>query len=204
MWAPKHCSILFSSALQQPDRFLPCNIVYCWVIIIPVCGFSEKDINFVYQELILKTEPRIYINSDNFNFASLLINLQLYLCSKTSQTPTLSKRGLLKTPVGTTPNQRRKTWCFTEPNNKSTAVRTPCRRRSGILKHGNLTEKQTKRSCSFILRNKVDLTKRIAGLTSSDSFTSHTSDGIILAVEEEKVLIQSLEKCYEMFEEVII
>ncbi|CAB4017465.1 Hypothetical predicted protein [Paramuricea clavata] len=124
----------------------------------------------------------------------------IHIWNKTPQTPTLSKRGLLKTPVGTTPNQRRKTWCFTEPNNKSTAVRTPCRRRSGILKHGNLTEKQTKRSCSFILRNKDDLTKQIAGLTSSDSFTSHTSNGIMLAVEEEKVL-RSLEKCYEMFEE---
>ena len=25
MWAAKHCSILFSSILQQPDRFLPCR-----------------------------------------------------------------------------------------------------------------------------------------------------------------------------------
>jgi hypothetical protein len=25
MWAAKHCSILFSSVLQQPERFLPCK-----------------------------------------------------------------------------------------------------------------------------------------------------------------------------------
>jgi hypothetical protein len=25
MWAAKHCSILFSSVLHQPERFLPCT-----------------------------------------------------------------------------------------------------------------------------------------------------------------------------------
>jgi hypothetical protein len=25
MWAAKHCSILFSSVLHQPERFLPCR-----------------------------------------------------------------------------------------------------------------------------------------------------------------------------------
>ena len=120
------------------------------------------------------------------------------VCSKTPQTPTLSKRGFPKTPVGTTPNQRRKTWCHTEPDDKSRSVGTP--RRSGILKHGHgkLTSKQTKRkSCSFI-RNKENLSKLNANIM------SHTSGDIIAAVQEEKVLIQSLKKCYEMFMKVLI
>jgi hypothetical protein len=29
MWAAKHCSILFSSVLQQPDRF--CRVVYIYI-----------------------------------------------------------------------------------------------------------------------------------------------------------------------------
>ena len=134
----------------------------------------------------------------------LIDNFTLYFCSKTPQNPTLSKRQFPKTPVGTTPNQRRKTWCYTEPNNKSKSIRTPCR--SGILKHGNLTDKQTKKSCSFILRNKEDLATENAGVTSSDNFMSHTCSGITgtSVVQEEKTLIHSLEKCYEMFKEVIL
>jgi hypothetical protein len=38
MWAAKHCSILFSSILQQPDRFLPCRLYYL---------YNNYDINFL-------------------------------------------------------------------------------------------------------------------------------------------------------------
>jgi hypothetical protein len=101
-----------------------------------------------------------------------------------------------KTPVGTTPNQRRKTWCFnTEPNNKSKSVRTPIQ--SGITKRGNLTDKQTRKSCSFINWNK-DLVDKNANVASSP--TSNRITGITEAMQEEKNLIQSLEKCCEMFE----
>jgi hypothetical protein len=50
MWTTKHCSILFSSILQQPDRFLPCRLFhlhykYLWYYFLTVFILTHP-INF--------------------------------------------------------------------------------------------------------------------------------------------------------------
>lgn len=140
-----------------------------------------------------------FYSADEGNLKTYLVNKTFLLnfCSKAPQTPTLSKHRFPKTPVGTTPNQRRKTWCYVEPNNKVRSVLTP--RRSGILKKRNMTEKKTKRNCSFILQNKENSIDKIAGKTWSGNFNKGE---IALTIKEEKYLNQALEKCYEMLMEV--
>ncbi|XP_028401962.1 cytoskeleton-associated protein 2-like isoform X2 [Dendronephthya gigantea] len=119
---------------------------------------------------------------------------------KTPQTPTLSNQGFpCKHPVGASPNQRRKTWCHNEmPRSKSVQNRKSLHRQSGIFKHGELSGKQTRKSCSFILQNKENETNE--NNSSTDSFM-WCSDKVSLAADEEKDLIKTLERCYEMFKE---
>lgn len=62
-----------------------------------------------------------------------------------------------------------------------------------------MTEKKTKRNCSFILQNKENSIDKIAGKTWSGNFNKGE---IALTIKEEKYLNQALEKCYEMLKEV--
>jgi hypothetical protein len=43
MWAAKHCSILFSSTLQQPERFYACN--HTRLKIVKINNLFQVDIN---------------------------------------------------------------------------------------------------------------------------------------------------------------
>ena len=126
--------------------------------------------------------------------------LELWLKNKgkTPQTATLSNRRFPVIPIGTTPNQRRKTWCYTEPDKKSKSVIiTPCR--SGILKSANLTDKKTRKTCSFVNWNKDMMNENTAVSSSDGSSWSDKITGTSVVLEE-KSLIQTLEQCYEMFE----